>query len=154
MKIIILILVISSLSVLFEVCFNAIARCIELYKKWYGKNTFDISRFVGLDLCGYSSIWIYLSSIIITVIFYLLLFILPFKAIYIILYVILGGIIITGIELTMGILLNDKLGKLFGFRIWDYSKEFLNYKGHISLIRSIGWCVLSPILFYIIWSLK
>jgi uncharacterized membrane protein len=154
MKVIILILVVSSLSVLFEVFFNAIARGSELYKKWHGKNQFDISRFVGLDLCGYSSIWVYLFSIIITVIFYGTLLIIPYKAIYIILYVIIGSLIITGIELIMGILLNDKLGKLFGFRIWDYSKEFLNYKGHISFFRSIGWGVLSPILFYIIWSLK
>lgn len=58
---------------------------------------------------------------------------------------IVSSIIITSIELLFGILFNLYLNQ----HVWDYSNQFLNYKGQICLGYSILWFFLSlPILYF------
>ena len=52
---------------------------------------------------------------------------------------ILGGIIITAVELAVGEIVNLRLG----WNVWDYSQVPLNYKGQICLLFSLMWCFLS-----------
>lgn len=53
----------------------------------------------------------------------------------------IGGIIITILEFLTGCLVNIKLG----WNIWDYTENFLNFKGQICLGSSICWIFLSAI---------
>ena len=55
------------------------------------------------------------------------------------LYCILGGIIISLMELGTGELLNN----LLGLEVWDYSDMPLNFRGQICLLFSFFWCLLS-----------
>ncbi len=52
---------------------------------------------------------------------------------------ILGGVIITAVELAVGEIVNLRLG----WNVWDYSQFPLNYKGQICLLFSLMWCLLS-----------
>ena len=54
-------------------------------------------------------------------------------------YCLLGGIIISGLELATGELLNIRLG----LDIWDYSDLPLNFRGQICLLFSFFWCLIS-----------
>ena len=60
-------------------------------------------------------------------------------------YCLISGITITSVELGFGSLFN-KITKL---RIWNYSNEKLNYKGHISLFRSLAWIALGIPIWYL-----
>ena len=55
----------------------------------------------------------------------------------IIVQMIIGGIIITVLELITGLLFNRQ------YQIWDYRNIPLNYKGQICLPFSVAWCLLS-----------
>lgn len=55
------------------------------------------------------------------------------------LYCILGGVVISLLELGAGELLNTGLG----LDIWDYSSLPLNYRGQVCLLFSFFWCLLS-----------
>ena len=61
-------------------------------------------------------------------------------------YCILGGIIITSVELCSGELLNN----LLGLGIWDYSDIPLNFRGQICLLFSFFWCLLSLPAFHLV----
>ncbi len=52
---------------------------------------------------------------------------------------IVGGVIITAVELGIGGIVNLRLG----WGVWDYSDVPLNYKGQICLLFSMLWCFLS-----------
>ena len=54
---------------------------------------------------------------------------------------ILGGAMITGVELIAGLILNVWLG----LGIWDYSNMLLNYRGQICLPFSLLWCLLAAV---------
>ena len=54
-------------------------------------------------------------------------------------YCILGGSIITLMELVTGEILNNALG----LDIWDYSSVPLNFRGQICLLFSFFWCLIS-----------
>ena len=54
------------------------------------------------------------------------------------LYCILGGAVISLLELGTGAFLNLGLG----LDIWDYSSLPLNYKGQVCLLFSFFWCLL------------
>ena len=64
--------------------------------------------------------------------------ILPWKT-YIEIQAIIGGIVITFIELISGIILNICLG----LNIWDYSEMSFNFKGQICLSFSFLWVLIS-----------
>lgn len=49
----------------------------------------------------------------------------------------LGGGMITGIEYLTGVLLNRR------YRIWDYRRQPLQFRGQICLAYSMAWCALS-----------
>ena len=49
----------------------------------------------------------------------------------------LGGGLITGIEYLTGMLLNRR------YRIWDYRRQPLQFRGQICAGYSLGWCSLS-----------
>lgn len=51
----------------------------------------------------------------------------------------LGGGIITGLELLVGLIVNVRLG----WGIWDYSNMPLNLLGQICLPYSLLWCLIS-----------
>ena len=55
----------------------------------------------------------------------------------IIVQMVMGGIIITVLELITGLLFNRQ------YQIWDYRNIPLNFKGQICLPFSLMWCVLS-----------
>ena len=59
--------------------------------------------------------------------------------------VLIGGVAITLIELTSGLILN----RLCGFDIWDYSKNMLNFMGQIDLLHSTYWVLISPFVFWV-----
>lgn len=59
--------------------------------------------------------------------------------------VILGGIVITAIELISGLILN----RLCGFGIWDYSHNPLNFLGQIDALHSTYWVLISPFVFWV-----
>lgn len=85
-----------------------------------------VGGLVGIGMFGFYSIPIFQSA-----------FMLP-------IYCLISGIMITSTELGLGIIL-DK----FNVRPWDYDNEPFNYKGHISLPRSIGWTLLGIIIWFI-----
>lgn len=62
-----------------------------------------------------------------------------FPSMPIVLGCILGGVIITAVELGAGEIVNLRLG----WNVWDYSQIPLNYKGQICLLFSLFWCLLS-----------
>lgn len=49
----------------------------------------------------------------------------------------LGGLAITGIEYTIGLIFNRR------YQIWDYRKTPLNVRGQICLPFTLAWCGLS-----------
>ena len=63
----------------------------------------------------------------------------------VLLYCIIGGIIITLLELATGEILNNSMG----LDIWDYSSVPLNFRGQICLIFSFFWCLISYPAFYL-----
>ena len=61
---------------------------------------------------------------------------------------ILGGILITTVELLVGLLVNVHLG----WRVWDYSHHILNFKGQICLLLSVLWTLLCiPVMWLSRW---
>lgn len=61
-----------------------------------------------------------------------------------------GAIIITALELTVGLIVN----KIFLFGVWDYSNLRLNLFGQISLFFSLCWYGLSIIAFYLCGKIR
>lgn len=123
----------------FETLFNAIARLLKLY------NVFN----PGMNLTGawgYVSLYMFFIGAIIGIGLFGLSFIPVFQNIKLLpVFMLISGIHITLHELLFGYLLNIKL-KL---GLWNYSNEFLNFKGQISLFRSIGWCLLGAAIWLI-----
>lgn len=54
---------------------------------------------------------------------------------------ILGGVIVTFVELISGVIIN----KVLGMNVWDYSDHTYHYLGQICLDFTILWCVLSSV---------
>ena len=97
-------------------------------------------------LIGMSSLWMILvGSLTGATIYFIYLIPLVHNSIPIIFLIILFGVVITGYELLTGILLDT----LLKIRLWNYSNEFLNYKGYISLPRCLAWSLLVPIILWI-----
>ncbi len=57
------------------------------------------------------------------------------------LQMLIGGVIITVLELITGLIVNVH----FGWDVWDYSAIPFNLYGQICLRSSIGWCFLSVV---------
>lgn len=69
----------------------------------------------------------------------------PFSGNYLVLYLV-GAVLATGFEyLTARLML-----KAFGNLWWDYSRKPLNYKGILCLESTIGWGVISVLLFTVL----
>lgn len=62
----------------------------------------------------------------------------------------IGCGIITLLELGSGLFLNV----LCGFKLWDYSELWFNYKGQICLLYSFFWFCFSPMVFWVSDTLK
>lgn len=65
---------------------------------------------------------------------------LPWKTPFII-QMLIGGVVITTLELLAGYVVNIKLG----WAVWDYSMLSFNFKGQICLWFSLLWCLLSSV---------
>lgn len=149
MKILLVIIFYGLFYNVFEDIFNYIS--IDLFDK---KKTWKEK--LRLKPSCPSSLWMIPNGSICGLLLYLI-FLIPFNMlniIHILIVCALGMIIITGVELGSGILLNIKL-KL---SLWDYSKSKikifgkvipLHYKGQIDIYHSLGWFGLTY-LFYII----
>ena len=96
----------------------------------------------GNALIGYSSLWMFLvggvSALMVGLINE------NFK-IPLALECLLGGLIITLIELISGLLLN----KWLGFYLWDYTDMPLNIEGQVSLLFSAFWIMLVPCIHFL-----
>jgi uncharacterized membrane protein len=68
-----------------------------------------------------------------------------FPRIPLLLYCILGGVIVSLLELGAGELLNNVLG----LGIWDYSSLPLNFRGQVCLLFSFFWCLISLPSFFL-----
>ena len=62
-----------------------------------------------------------------------------FTDINILLRALISAVIITAVELTVGVIVNIKLG----WNVWDYSAVKFNFLGQISLVYSFFWYLLS-----------
>jgi uncharacterized membrane protein len=96
----------------------------------------------GNALIGYSSLWMFLigglSALLVGLINE------TFK-IPLALECLLGGLIITLIELISGLVLN----KWLGFYLWDYTDMPLNIAGQVSLLFSAFWIMLVPCIHFL-----
>lgn len=124
----------------FETLFNAIARILKLYDVlkpelkltgFYGYVSlymFFLGAIIGIGLFGLSLIPIFRTWQLLPV------------------FMLISGIHITLHELLAGYIFNI----LLKLNIWNYSNEFLNFKGQISFFRSIGRICLG----FIIWLIN
>jgi uncharacterized membrane protein len=94
-----------------------------------------------------SSFWMFPCGAIIGLLLHLFVMIsLNMSNIFIFILVgLFGSVIITGIELASGLLLNIKM-KL---NLWDYSKSVLNFKGQIDLFHSLGWVGITYLFYFV-----
>jgi len=128
----------------FESVFNMVADITG----WYRVFKTDEKK----KLRGWCSVYMFLLGFIFAIGLWGLYFIPYFKtgSIWVVvLYMIITGLHITINELLFGYILNIKL-KL---NLWDYSREFLNFRGQISLIRAIGWVLLGMPIWFINFTL-
>jgi len=127
----IIFIIFGAFYITFEVFFNALIL-------GFNKNK---------SLIGTSSIYMFLDGGLVGI-FISLLYLIPiFQTLkFVWLFCLLGGVIITSIELLSGLFLN----KVFKLKIWDYSSFKFNLFGQIELFHSIGWTLLSIIIFFII----
>jgi len=58
---------------------------------------------------------------------------------------IVGGCIITLLELVTGLIVNRWLG----WKVWDYTEMPFNFMGQICLLYSVFWVILSPLAFWL-----
>jgi uncharacterized membrane protein len=130
-KNLILILLISLSCVAFEVIFNVIENTIRYYKKI---KQFD---YLGLTSVGYSSIWMFIMGLISTILLFIVTIFIPFQYYFIPIYFLISFIIISTIEFLFSLFLEKHFIKM-----WDYSNEFCNIQGRVSLLRSIGFGIL------------
>lgn len=131
-------LIYGSFYITFEVFFTAFS------------NSFNLPEKVGFHknaLWGVSSVWMFVLGGTAGLILSGILLIFPnliISIIFLPLYIIAGGIIITVLELLAGLVFN----KLLKWGIWDYSTLKFNFLGQIELWHSIGWCGLSFAVFW------
>jgi uncharacterized membrane protein len=96
----------------------------------------------GPALIGYSSLWMFLvgglSALLVGLINENFKMPLPLECL-------LGGLIITLIELISGLILN----KWLGFYLWDYTDMPLNIEGQVSLLFSMFWIMLVPCIHFL-----
>jgi uncharacterized membrane protein len=96
----------------------------------------------GPALIGYSSLWMFLvgglSALLVGLINENFKMPLPLECL-------LGGLIITLIELISGLVLN----KWLGFYLWDYTDMPLNIEGQVSLLFSAFWIMLVPCIHFL-----
>ena len=96
----------------------------------------------GPALIGYSSLWMFLvgglSALLVGLINENFKIPLPLECL-------LGGLIITLIELISGLILN----KWLGFYLWDYTDMPLNIEGQVSLLFSMFWIMLVPCIHFL-----
>ena len=96
----------------------------------------------GPALIGYSSLWMFLvgglSALLVGLINENFKMPLPLECL-------LGGLIITLIELISGLILN----KWLGFYLWDYTDMPLNIEGQVSLLFSMFWVMLVPCIHFL-----
>lgn len=119
-------------------------------------NSFHLSEKIGFKkfaFWGATSIYMFLVGGFAGTILSLILLLFQSWLITIIMiipYIIIGGFIITLIELLSGLILN----KLLKLNIWDYSMFKFNFLGQIELFHSIGWVGLSLIVYILSNILK
>lgn len=125
----------------FEVIFNAIMRLLGFYDML--KEDKSVSKW---DLKGNTSVWMGFIGAIAGQGFFAFYQIKCFQEFWFIpVFMVISCLCITITELLSGLLLNIKLK----FDLWNYSNEPFNFKGQISLFRSIGWFLLGLIVWFI-----
>lgn len=92
---------------------------------------------------GWCSIYMFIIGILIGTGIWGLFYI-PLFRVNVYFFILITAIHIVISELLFGYLLD----KIFKLRLWNYSNEILNFKGYISLPRSIGWSALSVFIYY------
>lgn len=73
-----------------------------------------------------------------------------YKDMSILLKSLIGAVIITALELTVGLVVN----KIFNFAVWDYTNTPTNFYGLISLPFSACWYAISFVVFKVFKLLK
>ena len=58
---------------------------------------------------------------------------------------VIGGVMLSVVELIFGVILNMWLG----LNLWDYSDSFLNLWGQICLLNSVLWIIATPLFIFI-----
>ena len=106
-----------------------------------GKNLLVYQDF---SFIGESSLWMLIVGGLAGVSIGLLNEIKFMKKLQMLFQVLIGALIIDILELSSGMLLN----KYYDFNIWNYTNEWLNLFGQISVPHTMGWLVLVPV---IIW---
>lgn len=132
----------------FEVLFNAFFNLNQIKLNEQDKD--QNKKLDGKILrYGYTSIWMFIPSSILSLIYRTLFFIPFFSKLYsLLLFMFIVCFTITMVELLFGILF-FKITKL---RLWDYSDKKLNFKGFICLSHSFFWFLLGLpiwIIFYL-----
>ena len=61
---------------------------------------------------------------------------------------VLGGLLITGAELAVGLIVNRH------FQVWDYRAMSMNFRGQICPLYALLWTFLSPIGFWVYTRLE
>jgi uncharacterized membrane protein len=133
-----------SFGITFEVFFNAFARLFGWYNLQKDENKYNMVGSCSL----YTGIMYAICGLIMFCIYFVPVFNINgkfFHLSFVTLYTLLGGVIITLLELFFGLLFNKKLN----LELWDYSKEPFNVEGQISLFRSLGWTGLSFLMWFI-----
>lgn len=132
---------------LFEAIFNFLT--IDLFNKnktWKEK--------LRLKTDNAPSFWMITDGSVCGLLLYLL-FLIPFTMNNVFVFIsvcLLGGLIITGVELGSGMLFNV----LWKLNLWDYSNSkikifgkeiLLNFKGQIDVYHSLAWCLITILMY-------
>ena len=130
------------LYVYFESLYNAIAKSLGFYNVF--KDGVNESNYA---LWGYSSMLMTIVGSVVGGSLWTIFYFIPiFRLWYMIFpFAIIAGIIITIYELIFGLLLN----RVLNLKLWDYSNEPVNFKGQISLFRSIAWICIGFLMWLI-----
>lgn len=142
-----------SFYITFEVIWNALAKVFGWYDVFKPKlilddngnivNTIPKSKW---RLEGFASIWVGLLGGFVGITLFSLFAIPLFMNNWFMIFpfALLSGFTITFSELLLGLLLDA-----FNIRPWDYSDEPFNFRGNISLFRSIGWVCMGFLVYFL-----
>ena len=124
--------------------FGSIYLNIEIISRAIHGALIGVNGISALSLCGWTSLWMFPIGGVCAVIIGSLNDNDQYYNLKMWQQIIIGGSLITGIELLSGIFFNI----ILGLHLWDYSHDKFNFMGQICLTNCIAWYVLS---IFIIW---